>query len=62
MANKLSRARLLTVDGYGHTAFLNPSSCTDQYMSEYFVDGTLPPEGTVCRQDVQPFAAQPSAR
>jgi pimeloyl-ACP methyl ester carboxylesterase len=62
LANKLSRARLLTVDGYGHTALLNPSSCANQYMSEYFVDGTLPSEGTVCRQDVQPFSAQSSAR
>jgi pimeloyl-ACP methyl ester carboxylesterase len=62
MARALARARLLTVDGYGHTALINLSSCANRYMSEYFVDGTLPPEGTVCRQDQEPFAAAPPAR
>jgi pimeloyl-ACP methyl ester carboxylesterase len=27
MAQNLGRARLLTMDGYGHTALINPSSC-----------------------------------
>jgi len=56
MSHDLARARLLTVDGYGHTVLLNPSSCANDYESRYFVDGTLPPEGTVCRQDEPPFA------
>jgi pimeloyl-ACP methyl ester carboxylesterase len=55
MADDLARARLLTVDGYGHTALLNPSACAKTYESSYFVDGTLPPPGTVCQQDRQPF-------
>jgi pimeloyl-ACP methyl ester carboxylesterase len=57
MARELAKARLLTVDGYGHTALLNPSTCASQYESDYLIGGTLPPEGTVCRQDKGPFEA-----
>jgi pimeloyl-ACP methyl ester carboxylesterase len=56
MVRLLDRARLLTVDGYGHTAFLNKSACADAYESAYFIDGTLPPAGTTCRQDRVPFS------
>jgi pimeloyl-ACP methyl ester carboxylesterase len=49
-------ARLLTVEGYGHTAFLNPSACASAAEVAYLVDGTLPAEGTVCPQDKAPFA------
>jgi pimeloyl-ACP methyl ester carboxylesterase len=59
MARELAHARLLTVDGYGHTAFLNPSTCAYDYVSRYVVDGTLPPPGTVCPQDQQPFTTGP---
>jgi TAP-like protein len=59
MTRYLARARLLTVHGYGHTALLNPSSCAQKHESSYFVDGALPPPGTVCQQDKQPFSASP---
>ena len=26
----------------------------------YFLDGTLPPPGIVCQQDLQPFTTSPS--
>jgi TAP-like protein len=55
MAAELARGRLLTVAGYGHTALLNPSTCVNDYESAYFVTGTMPPPGTVCQQDQQPF-------
>jgi pimeloyl-ACP methyl ester carboxylesterase len=61
MADELARARLLTVDGYGHTVLLNPSACASTYESNYFVDGTLPPPGTVCQQDQQPFTTSPAS-
>ncbi|MFD3611977.1 alpha/beta hydrolase [Streptomyces atroolivaceus] len=57
MTDALADARLLTNEGYGHTALLNPSSCVQEYESRYFVDGTLPPAGTTCRQDTPPFSA-----
>jgi pimeloyl-ACP methyl ester carboxylesterase len=60
MAGYLARSRLLTVDGYGHTVLLNPSTCAGDYESRYFVDGTLPPEGTVCPQDQPPFTTSPA--
>jgi pimeloyl-ACP methyl ester carboxylesterase len=59
MARELARARLLTVDGYGHSALLNPSTCASQHVSDYLVDGRLPPEGTVCPQDQPPFTTSP---
>jgi pimeloyl-ACP methyl ester carboxylesterase len=55
MASALGRARLLTMTGYGHTALINPSSCVNHYESSYFINGTLPPEGTRCAQDGVPF-------
>ena len=57
MTRLLGRARLLTVDGDGHISLLNPSACVRHYESRYFVRGTLPPRGEVCRQDAPPFAA-----
>jgi hypothetical protein len=57
MAGELADARLLTHEGYGHTALINPSSCVKAYESRYLVDGTLPPAGTTCRQDEPPFPA-----
>jgi len=51
MTRQLGNARLLVVHGYGHTAFLNPST----YMAAYFLTGALPPKGTVCRQNLPPF-------
>lgn len=56
MAGLLANARLLTVDGYGHTVLLNSSRCASDLQAAYFIDGSLPAEGTRCRQDRQPFA------
>ncbi|WP_326754507.1 alpha/beta hydrolase [Streptomyces hirsutus] len=57
MAKQLANARLLTHNGYGHTALLNPSSCINTYTGRYFIDGTPPPTGTTCRPDTPPFSA-----
>jgi hypothetical protein len=56
---ELARARLLTLDGWGHTAFLQGSACVDAFETAYLLAGDLPPEGTRCRPDVPPFAAPP---
>jgi hypothetical protein len=55
MSRDLARARLLTVDGYGHSEFLNKSACADTYETRYLLTGALPPAGTVCQQDGVPF-------
>jgi len=56
MSHELADARLLTVDGYGHTALANPSNCVATAEDGYFVTGTLPPPGTVCHQNALPIA------
>ena len=55
MAKALANARLLTVEGYGHTATLNPSDCANEAVYRYFLTGALPPEGKVCPQNHPPF-------
>jgi pimeloyl-ACP methyl ester carboxylesterase len=55
MARTLAAGHLLTVDGFGHTELLNPSRCAQEHVASYLLDGTLPPDGTRCRQDAPPF-------
>ncbi|WP_338673688.1 alpha/beta hydrolase [Streptomyces sp. SCSIO 30461] len=56
MTRELANAHLLTIKGYGHSALTNVSLCADEYESRYLIDGTLPPAGTACTQDIPPFA------
>jgi pimeloyl-ACP methyl ester carboxylesterase len=56
MSRDLADARLLTVDGYGHTELVNPSNCAAAAEDRYFVTGALPPRGAVCHQNSLPFA------
>ena len=55
MSRDLARARLLTVDGYGHTELSNPSTCASDYETRYLLTGALPPPRTVCKEDAAPF-------
>jgi pimeloyl-ACP methyl ester carboxylesterase len=57
MARDLARARLLTVDGFGHTEFANPSTCVTGDEIRYLTTGALPRRGAVCKQDGSPFPA-----
>lgn len=57
MTDELGNARLLVVNSYGHTSFLNPSTCAQNYMTAYFLTDALPPRGTACSQNLPPFAA-----
>jgi hypothetical protein len=52
MTRDLARARLLTIDGFGHTELLNnnPSTCATNYEVSYLTTGALPPAGTVCAE------------
>jgi pimeloyl-ACP methyl ester carboxylesterase len=55
VAAALPGARLLTLHAWGHTSgFL--SSCADERIARYLLDGIVPPVGTVCEQDEVPFA------
>jgi hypothetical protein len=53
-ASLLPNSRLLSVNGWGHVS-LFLSQCADQYVSDYLLNISLPPAGTVCNQDLVPF-------
>ncbi|KAJ7275703.1 alpha/beta hydrolase fold-domain-containing protein, partial [Mycena rebaudengoi] len=42
---------LLTIDAPGHTSLGAPSICFYGYLRQYFQNGTLPPQSTVCQPD-----------
>jgi pimeloyl-ACP methyl ester carboxylesterase len=54
----LRNSRLLTYAGWGHTAF-GRSDCVTGHVLAYLSDGTLPPEGTVCPANPNPFLPAP---
>ncbi|MFP5370295.1 MAG: alpha/beta hydrolase, partial [Actinomycetes bacterium] len=56
LTEQLGNARLLTMEGDGHTAYGGNSACIDGATDSYLVSATLPAEGTVCPQEV-PFSA-----
>ncbi|MDR7280518.1 alpha/beta hydrolase [Catenuloplanes atrovinosus] len=53
MTRQLGDARLLTLDGFGHTS--GQSACVTGWYTRYLIDGAVPPAGTRCGQDVAPF-------
>jgi pimeloyl-ACP methyl ester carboxylesterase len=56
MVRELANARLLTLEGSGHTALINPNACINRHVARYLIKGTLPPIGATCAQDPPPFA------
>jgi pimeloyl-ACP methyl ester carboxylesterase len=52
----LRNSRLLSYAGWGHTAY-GRSECTSEFIDAYLLDGILPPEGTVCPANPNPFLA-----
>jgi pimeloyl-ACP methyl ester carboxylesterase len=60
MVRALGNARLLTMEGDGHTAYGRNSACVDSATVSYLIESTLPAEGTVCQQQV-PFLAPEQA-
>jgi pimeloyl-ACP methyl ester carboxylesterase len=56
-ADLFPASRLLTLDGWGHTA-IGKSACADAAVAAYLVAGDAPPDGAVCAPDAVPFTAQ----
>ena len=57
---ELGNARLLKVNGDGHTSmFVEPSVCRDDAELAYLVSVQLPPRGTICNVDQLPFGLSP---
>jgi pimeloyl-ACP methyl ester carboxylesterase len=57
VAGLLGNAVLLTHDGYGHLSFKDPSACVERAEGAYLVHLKVPPRGTVCKSDHEPFEA-----
>ncbi|MFC4912231.1 alpha/beta hydrolase [Actinomadura gamaensis] len=49
LASQLSSGTLLTLDGDGHTAYLQGNSCITAATDDYLINGTPPKKDTVCR-------------
>ncbi|CAA9963942.1 TAP domain protein [Pyrenophora teres f. maculata] len=54
MQAHFSGSSLLVVDAMGHSSMSAASNCTVQHVQEY-LDGTLPPVGTICQPNELPF-------
>jgi pimeloyl-ACP methyl ester carboxylesterase len=51
VAGQLDNATLLTFDGDGHTAYMRGSTCIDNAVDSYLIDGVMPADGVVCKPD-----------
>ncbi len=51
----LGKARLLSVDMYGHTSYNLASSCVNDAVDNYLISLTLPAAGASCATDFGPF-------
>ena len=57
MVRELANARLLSLEGFGHTApIIHSSRCIDRHVTRCLIKGILPPVGATCAQDAPPFA------
>jgi pimeloyl-ACP methyl ester carboxylesterase len=54
-SRRLGNAVLLTLQGYGHTSDIDPSTCLDDAVTKYLVTVTTPPVGTICQPNHAPF-------
>jgi pimeloyl-ACP methyl ester carboxylesterase len=57
-ADLFPAARMLTVDGWGHTT-LGVSRCADALITRYLVDRVAPADNSTCAQDRKPFDPLP---
>jgi hypothetical protein len=57
LAHALPGARLLTVEGAGHTEEVIDSACADAAIERYLISQQLPAQGATCAQDTDPFGS-----
>lgn len=55
MQRLLTGSRVVTVNGWGHTALLTFSPCAAGYLERYLINRTLPVPGVQCPTGVVPF-------
>ncbi|WP_221586363.1 alpha/beta hydrolase [Microbacterium sp. G2-8] len=51
LADQLSSGVLVAKEGEGHTAYQTGSSCIDDAVEGYLVEGTVPEDGLACQMD-----------
>jgi len=49
LAGQLSKGVLLEWQGDGHTAYSRGSGCIDEKVDAFYLEGIVPPDGTVCQ-------------
>ncbi|GAA3431192.1 alpha/beta hydrolase [Kutzneria kofuensis] len=52
---ELAKARLLVVEGSGHSTMYVHSTCAEKAKRDYLISGVLPPVGATCAIDHKPF-------
>jgi pimeloyl-ACP methyl ester carboxylesterase len=57
LVGSIPNARLLTVEGEGHTVHYNPEPAVHDVLTAYLVDGVLPEPGATLTQRTSPFPA-----
>lgn len=55
MSSGFEGSVVLQHNGFGHLSIVQPSNCTNEIIANYFADGTLPEEGTICEPNVPLF-------
>ncbi|KAF5004614.1 hypothetical protein FDECE_8889 [Fusarium decemcellulare] len=55
VASRFRDSRMVVHEGIGHGVTSHASNCTLDIISEYFIDGTLPEVGTVCKPNMSAF-------
>lgn len=48
LAEQIESGRLVTYDGFGHTAYGRSNACVDAAVEGYLLRGEVPPEGLTC--------------
>ncbi|KAM7200718.1 TAP-like domain containing protein [Naviculisporaceae sp. PSN 640] len=61
MSSYFARSAVLEQRGFGHGSFLAPSTCTRKAVKSYIMDGKIPPNNTVCKEDQALFETTSSS-
>ncbi|KAI1099023.1 TAP-like protein-domain-containing protein [Jackrogersella minutella] len=56
MSSGFEGSVVLTHNGHGHLSLTQPSNCTNGFIRDYFLEGTLPKPGTVCQPNLPLFS------
>ncbi|KAF2003128.1 alpha/beta-hydrolase [Amniculicola lignicola CBS 123094] len=62
MSDRFEKSVVLSQDTPGHGFMSWQSECSNGHIARYFLDGTLPPSGTVCESKINPFTATASEK